>query len=103
VSWDRKRRGPASGYFYKSVRTPDGVRKVYLGRGAAAQQAAAELVHNKLARRLDRATVRAEADALAAADRLAAELAGWAEVLSAAWLALTGHHQHRGEWRRRNG
>ena len=76
---------------------------MYLGRGAAAQQAAAELVHNKLARRLDRATVRAEADALAAADRLAAELAGWADLLAAAWLVITDHHIHRGEWRRRNG
>ena len=103
MSWDRKRRGPASGYFYKSVRTPDGVRKVYLGRGAAAQQAAAEVEHTRLARWLDRKAVRAEADALAQADRLAAELAGWADLLAAAWLVITDHHIHRGEWRRRNG
>jgi hypothetical protein len=102
VSWDRKRRGPASGYFYKSVRTPDGVKKQYLGRGAVGQQAAAEVEHTKLARRLDREAVRAEADALAEADRLAAELAGWAEALVTVWMVAAGHHRRRGQWRRRH-
>ena len=94
---DRKRRGPAGGYYYRSVRTPDGVKKVYLGRGAAGRQMAALVEQNKLARWLDRVAVRAEADALAD------ELAGWADLLAAAWLVSTGHHLHRGEWRRRNG
>ena len=37
MGWDRKRRGPAAGYFYESVRVPgtaDPV-KVYHGRRAA--------------------------------------------------------------------
>ena len=41
MGWDRKRRGPATGYYYQSVRTAAGVRKVYLGRSAEAGLAAA--------------------------------------------------------------
>jgi phage/plasmid primase-like uncharacterized protein len=103
MAWDRKRRGPASGYFYLSVRTPDGVRKVYLGRGAAGHEAAADVERRKQQRRDARDALRAERDATAEADRLAAELREWAAVLAACRLVLTGHHRHRGQWRFRRG
>ena len=42
MGWDRKRRGPAAGYFYESVRVPGAAYpvKVYRGRRAAGQLAA---------------------------------------------------------------
>lgn len=103
MGWDRKRRGAASGYFYQSVRTPTGVRKVYFGRRTAGQLAAAAVEQRRQARLAARKAVREERDATAEADRLAAELTAWADLLATAWLVLTGHAHHRGEWRRHRG
>jgi hypothetical protein len=47
--------------------------------------------------------IHAEQAATADADRLADELTVWADLLSAAWLTLTGHVYHRGEWRKPRG
>src|SRR5207249_3293349 len=98
MGWDRKDRGPEGGYFYKSVRLPHKPYpvKVYLGRGEDAHRAAAELQRRKEGRTRARAPTGAPAEA----DRLAAELSEWAATLAACWLVLTGHHYHRGEWRR---
>jgi hypothetical protein len=104
VGWDRKRKGPESGYYYRSVRTPDGgVKKLYLGRGAAAEQAAAAVERRRQEWLAAREAARAERAATAEADRLAAALREWAGLLAAAWLVLTGHHRHHGEWRLKNG
>jgi hypothetical protein len=101
VGWDRKRRGRL--YYYQSVRTPKGVKKLYLGRGAAGHEAAAAVEQRKQARLAAQKVIREERAATAEADRLAAELSTWAELLSAAWLVLTGHERRRGEWRKRRG
>lgn len=98
MGWDRKMRGAKTGYFYRSVRTPHGVRKVYFGRCSAGQQAAAEMA----ARKADREAVRAARHEDDEADRLAADLSAWADALSTAWLVLAGFHRHRGEWRKLN-
>lgn len=103
MGWDRKQRGAAGGYFYQSVRTPTGVNKVYYGRRTAGHLAAAAVEQRRLARLNAADTVWDEKAATAAADRLAADLAAWADLLSAAWLVLTGHAYHRGEWRRLRG
>jgi hypothetical protein len=101
VGWDAKRRGPRSGYYYQSVRTSDGVRKVYFGRRTAGKLMAAAVEQRRADRRLARELVRAERENGAEADRLAAELRAWATLLSHAWLVLTGHHRRRGQWRRK--
>ncbi len=101
MGWDRKKRGAKSGYFYQSIRTPHGVTKVYLGRGAAGQEAAAAMELKQHAQRDAEAAVQAERDETADADRLAGELADWTDLLSAVWLIATGHHQHHGQWRRK--
>jgi hypothetical protein len=103
VSWDRKKGGPETGYYYESVRTPDGVKKVYRGRGAVGQLAASLVEGRSRARRAARDTIRAEADAVAEANRLADELLDWARLLGSAWLVATGHHNHKGCWRQRRG
>jgi hypothetical protein len=103
VGWDRKRKGPAGGYFYLSVRTPAGVQKVYFGRRTAGHLAAAAVEQRRQARRKVVSAIHAEQAATADADRLADELTVWADLLSAAWLTLTGHVYHRGEWRKPRG
>ena len=102
MGWDRKRRGPATGYFYTSVRTPDKPHpvKVYVGRGAAGHEAAAAAEKRQADRRAAKAIIEADRAATADADRLADALAAWAGALSAAWLVLTGHHNHKSCWRR---
>jgi hypothetical protein len=101
MGWDRKRRGPASGYFYLSKRLPDKVHpvKICLGRGAAGQEAAAAVEQRLRERKRAKAAVRAERDATAEGDRLAEELHEWAVALSTVWLVLSGLHNHRGSWR----
>lgn len=103
MSWDRKQRGPGTGYFYYSKRGPDGVRKHYLGRGAVGQAAAALLDRVRRERQAARDAARAAVAATAEADRLAAEVQDWADLLVAAWMTVTGHHFHRGSWRRKRG
>ena len=103
MGWDRKKRGPGTGYFYRSVRVGDRVKKVYLGRGAAGHEAAAELDLRRRGRREAMALLRADREGVEEADQLAAELRAWAEALLAAWLVLSGHHQHRGQWRKSDG
>jgi hypothetical protein len=105
MGWDRKKRGPASGYFYKSVRVPGKLHpvKIYFGRKGAGLWAAAAVSVRRRERQGARDAVRAERARTADAERLAEDLREWAEVLSAAWLVLTGHHRHHGEWRLRGG
>ena len=104
MGWDRKRRGEAGGYFYKSVRLPGEPHpvKVYFGRTAAGQLAAADVEQRRQERRAAADAARVERAATAEADRLAAELHEWADLLFTAWMVLTGHHLHHGCWRRRN-
>ena len=40
MGWDRKKRGATRGYYYRSVRDGDRTRKIYLGKCAAAEEAA---------------------------------------------------------------
>src|SRR5450755_1560793 len=105
MGWDRKRKGPASGYYYTSVRLPGKPHpaKIYGGRGAAGLAAAAEVERRAKDRRDAREAVQAELAAVEVGDRLAAELREWADIMAACWLILSGHHRHRGEWRLRNG
>ncbi len=103
MGWDRKRKGPAGGYFYLSVRTPAGVKKVYFGRRTAGHLAAAAVEQRRRARLKVTTAIKTEKAATADADRLADELTVWADLLSAAWMTLTGHIYHRGEWRKPHG
>lgn len=103
MGWDRKKRGAKAGYFYQSVRTPTLVRRVYFGRRSAGQLAAAAVAQRKQVRLATKKAVREEREATAEADRLAAELTAWTDLLSTAWLVLTGHAFHRGEWKKHRG
>lgn len=102
MGWDRKRRGPSTGYFYISKRVPGKPHpvKVYAGRGAAGHEAAVEVERRRQGRTEAEKLLAAERHPTDEADQLAAELRKWADVLAAAFLILTGHHRRRSEWRR---
>ena len=101
MSWDRKGRGAVGGYFYRSVRTPSGVKKVYLGRGTAAVDAALALERRCKERELAQLGRLAERTAVEALETASQEIRQWAVALATVWLTAAGYHFHRGEWRRR--
>ncbi len=89
---------------YLSVRTPEGVRKVYYGRRTAANLMAGVIESRKEARRAaKRANATGPVDEPGCeAERLVVDLNKWAKALSTVWLVLTGHHCYHGCWRRKN-
>ena len=105
MGWDRKQRGPSSGYYYQSKRFPDKPYpvKICVGRRAAALWAEAAVEQRRNERQKAKADVQAERDATAEADRLAEELRSWTRALTTAWLVLAGLHCHKGCWRTKRG
>jgi hypothetical protein len=100
MSWDVKRpSGPK--YYYWSVRDPDGrVRKVYVGRGAAAEQQARQDQEARAVRLATQAAARAAREQVAAAVTATHDLAALAALLTRAAMLAAGLRYHRGEWRR---
>ena len=102
MAWETRPGGPRTGYYYRSVRTNEGVKKIYFGRGAAGQLAAAAVERRHRVRHQAKATIQAEQTATTEADQLAEELQDWVRVLSTAWLTLSGLHYHRAHGGRDN-
>jgi hypothetical protein len=96
MAWDRH------GNYSRSIRDGTKVRRVYLGRGPAAQLAAL-LDDQRRADRLARDEAwRAEEARWATAEARLGELCELSESLARAALLAAGYHQHdRGAWRRR--
>lgn len=89
-------------YYYRSVATPDGPRRVYVGTGAAGEAAAAtdELRRRERQRNADRfVALQAEiSETLSPVEELDQNL----DLLTHATLLACGYHQRRcNEWRRR--
>lgn len=99
MAWERRQRGPESGYLYRSVRDGDRVRKVYLGRGEAAHDEDAALERRREGRREAKRLLQSDWDGIDEAERIAAEQREWASVLLSAFMVLAGHHKRRGQWR----
>ena len=99
MAWDRKARGGPRGYYYRSVRLPGrpGPVKIYLGRGAAAVEAAAEVSRRRAARAAGTAAVAP----VAALGRRLVDLAERVRDVVAARLVAAGKHRHKGQWRQR--
>ena len=99
MAWER--RGENRHYYYKSVRHGDKVRKVYYGKGPAAEVAAqaAELKRAVRARRTEalRRLRASYEDAAEMVDRLNREM----DCIAKAVLIAAGCKEHRGEFRRR--
>ncbi len=90
------------GYYYRSVRDGDRVRRVYLGRGPAAQLAALLVEERRSEGRAQSQAWQAKEAALAGPEDRLRELDGLADRMMRATLLAAGYHQHdRGAWRRR--
>lgn len=106
MAWERRPKGDqVRGYFYLSIRVP-GRRtpvKKYLGTGPEAEAESARIAEKCAQRAADRAALAAAEHEYARCDALLNEFTAWAEALTAAWLVRTGHHYHRGSWRKKRG
>lgn len=101
MSWIRKARGARQGYFYRSVRDGDQVRKVYLGRGPKAAEAAQEIEQRRQSQIALREDWLREKSKTAAPEQCLAEARMIVNVLYRTVLLLAGFHEHRGQWRKR--
>ena len=101
MSWDCKTRSSGLRYYYRSIRDGDRVRKVYVGRGAKAHEAARRTDERCQARQATRESLRMEAEKSALAEQRLSDLHDMAAQLFKAVLLASGCHEHRGQWRRR--
>jgi hypothetical protein len=98
MSFDRKSRGRAEGYFYRSVRINGRAVKQYVGTGPAAELAA-KLLDD---RRRERAALVAEREKYNAALAVIDDLHKWLVILLTSELLLRGYHARKSEWRPRS-
>ena len=96
MAWETRGVHP---YYYKSRRIGNTVRKIYLGAGDVAKQAAANDAAAKAQRVADQAALAAFQTRLANVDQLAADVDQGVRLLTEAVLLTAGFREHRGEWR----
>jgi hypothetical protein len=95
VSWDR-------GYYYRSKKVRGRHRRVYVGKGKAAELAAGLDALQRSERQARIAAWQAERADIEALDRPLCELIELADELAEAALLAAGYRQHhRSEWRKR--
>jgi hypothetical protein len=95
MSWERRRNRH---YYYRKRRQGDRVISEYVGAGDLAQAAAAlDDLEAQLRRRL-----RQERQAGRALDAQVADACDLIRALTYALLLTTGHHTHKGQWRKKH-
>ena len=94
MAWERRGNGL---YYYQKKRDGDRVVSEYVGTGAAADL----IADDRAKRKQQRAAWRRERDAELEIDREIGDLVDVVKTLTAAALLATGHHTHRGQWRKR--
>ena len=102
MGWEQRTHGAKTGYFYRSVRCGDHVRKVYYGRREAGHEAAAERERRIRGRQEAAKLLWDDRNGTEEADKLATELREWGKVLLSTRLILSGYRKHRGQWRKTN-
>ena len=100
MAWERRK---LSGriYYYRAERHRDGIRKVYLGRGADAQAAAQQDAEARARRRADRDAAATFVAGMQHIDQVDDRLDAVVELITEATLLANGIHQHRGQFRKR--
>jgi len=88
-------------YYYRKVRANGHVRSEYVGSGDVAQLSYALDRLDREQHQLERAERRQRAEAERAVERAAWGLLAEAQQLAALAMLATGHHRHRGQWRKR--
>ena len=101
MAWER--RGPGGNrYYYRSVWQRGRVRKIYVGKGPAAEQAAREDQEKQAARAAQQYATEIERALEKPARDLMAGLDSEINVAIRSALMAAGFHQHaRGQWRRK--
>lgn len=100
MSWDQRRGGRR--YFYKSVRTPDGPRRQYVGMGRRAEEAARQESLDRVERGNKRQRFEAQWARIEQAAAATDQFRRLADLVSKATLIAAGYHLHKShEWRRR--
>jgi hypothetical protein len=95
MAWDER------GYYYRSEREGRRVRRIYLGRGHAAEVVSQLDAAKRREREAERAARRAERTEQDALDAPLIKLNDLADLLARAALLAAGFHQHKREWRKR--
>jgi hypothetical protein len=101
MGWER--RGLNGVYFYKSVRRNGLPRKVYYGRGRAAETFARLEAQQRKQRQAERAAFHAEQALVAPALHALRVFSALVDLLAKATLLLAEYHEHHRCWRRRHG
>ena len=96
MAWETRGTRP---YYYKSRRIGNTVRKLYVGSGDVAKQAAANDTAAKVKRTADQTALAEFQTRLAGVDQLAADVDQGVRLLTEAALLTAGFREHRGEWR----
>jgi hypothetical protein len=99
MAWETRGRGR---YYYRRRKVDGRARRIYLGKGPAAQLAARMDAIQRQVQRARHATERQLRQRWAELDHSADDLSAVARLLTRAALQLAGFHQHaRGTWRKR--
>lgn len=101
MGWDRKKRGPTQGYYYRSRRVGGRAVKECVGTGPLAVMAAELEEAERRQRQAAKEAWAAEQARLAAADAAFHDFLAVVKLLTTGTLLVAGYHQHRGQWRRR--
>ena len=108
MGWETRGKNGKHRYLYRSERMPGGkIKKVYLGKGHAAELAEQQDAEVRAQREADRSRELEQARSFTAvldpARSLAKDLDEALRSLTAATLLAGNLHQHRGQWRVRRG
>jgi hypothetical protein len=98
MAWEKRERGGR--YYYRSFRDGERVRKEYVGAGELARITAEGDTIRRTIEQGEREWQRAEVERLEELTAPLVELDEATETLARAALVASGHHRHKGEWRR---
>lgn len=98
MSWETRKHKK---YFYQSHRVNGKRVRLYMGRGPAAQLAAAAEELDARARAAERAELQALDKEFAHIEQILDHHERLLQLLVAAHLILAGYYKHKGQWRKR--
>jgi hypothetical protein len=101
MSWDLKKHGSKRGYYYRSVRDGDRVRKLYIGRGPQAEALARQVAERRQAKLAEQEAWQRHLSQILSAEQHLQDVIELVDQMVRVVLLGAGCHEHHGEWRRR--